>query len=194
MIKKKIFIFAGPSGSGKSTIQKELMKSKELNLDFAISATTRPIRKDEVDGISYYFHTKEEFDKKIKNNSFIEWSEHFGFKYGTLKSEINRIIKEGRTPFLEIETNGVKQIIDKFDKKDLVTIFLRTSNFSELKKRIKSRKTETKDQIVFRLAKAKEELKEEPIFDYVVINDGTPENAIKEIREIIIKNINEMNN
>lgn len=185
MNKDTIFIFAGPSGSGKSTIQKKLIKSKILNLCFSISATTRPKRNDEVDGVSYYFLTKKDFDEKIKQNLFIEWSDHFGFKYGTLKSEIDRIRSIGKVPFLEIETNGVKQILSKFNKADLVTIFLKTSNLKLLQKRIESRKTETKEQIVSRIKKAKEELKEEGIFNYVVINDENPKKATEEIKEII---------
>ncbi|MCR8612995.1 MAG: guanylate kinase [Mycoplasma sp.] len=187
-MKNKIIVFTGPSGVGKATVEKIIMKDNDLPLDFSVSATTRNPRKGEIDGKSYHFIKKEEFDVMIKNNELLEWSNHFENKYGTLKSEITRIHSNGKIPLLEIETNGALQIFKNYDNDKIISIFLDPPTLNDLEKRIKNRNSETEEQINNRLKKAKEEMKLKNLFNYVVTNE-IPEETAAKIKEIILKEV-----
>lgn len=185
--KKKIIIFCGPSGVGKGTIESILFNRQDLRLKLSCSATSREPRDKEIHGTHYYFMSKRKFERIIKENGFLEWSAHFNNYYGTLYSQIEKIIDEKRIPFLEIETHGARQIIDKMKitkEYELITIFLEAPDMQELERRIRGRATESNDVIEQRLKKAKEEIKESAIFEYRVVNI-TPEQAANEIAEII---------
>lgn len=189
--KKPIIIFAGPSGVGKGTIEKFLFSDEELRLQLSCSATTRKPRVGEIDGVHYFFITKEDFLEKIKENKFLEYSFHFDNYYGTLYEEIDRIHAMNRIPFLEIETNGAKQILEKEAKKhdyQLITLFILPPTIKDLQERIIKRNTENEEAIQKRLIKAIEELKEKDLFKYHIVNDD-PERAAREIKEIIINEI-----
>lgn len=176
--KNKIVIFAGPSGVGKATIEKELFKIKSLKLYFSCSATTRLPRKNELEGKHYYFLTHEEFNQKIKNDEFLEWNEHFDNKYGTLNSEINNIIKQGYIPFLEVDVNGAKRIIEKAQKKyDLITIFIMPPSIIELERRIRERNTENESQLQLRLRRYHQEINASKIFQHIIMNKDIKETA-----------------
>ncbi|TPE57085.1 guanylate kinase [[Mycoplasma] falconis] len=185
---KKLIIFAGPSGVGKGTVEKPLFDDKSLKLKFSVSMTTRKPREGEIDGVHYYFVSKETFDACLADNKLIEYSMHFDNYYGTLYSEINRICEQNKIPFLEIETNGAKQIIDYYTKKglqdEICSIFLMPPSFKELEKRIEGRKTESNELIVKRLTKAQEEITYSTLFEHVVINDNVEE-TVNEIKNII---------
>ncbi|AXE61049.1 guanylate kinase [[Mycoplasma] phocae] len=187
---KKLIIFTGPSGVGKGTVEKILFNQKDLKLKLSVSMTTRQPREGEVDGIHYYFVSKETFNACLTDNRLIEYSMHFDNYYGTLYSEIDRICEQGKIPFLEIETNGAKQILDYYKKmgrqNEVCSIFLMPPSFTELEKRIEGRNTETEDLIAKRLSKAQEEIAFSTLFQHVVINDDVEEAAAK-IREIILK-------
>lgn len=181
MKKAKLIVISGPSGVGKGTIIKNLLKSEKHKL--AISMTTRPIREGEKHGVHYYFVTKNEFIENIKNNNFIEYAEVYkGIYYGTLKSEVERTLKNNINVILEIDIEGALNI--KKIYKDAILIFIEPPSIEELEKRLRERKTEQEDKIIERINKAHYELKMKDKYDYIVINDNV-EKATKEIENII---------
>ncbi|WP_406614416.1 guanylate kinase [Mycoplasma corogypsi] len=194
--KQPIVIFSGPSGVGKGTIERLLFEFEDLNLSLSCSATTRNRREGELDGIHYYFIDIDEFRDKMKKRKFIEFSYHLGNYYGTLFSELERINNKNKVPMLEIETNGAQKVIKKFnepsytDKYNLITIFILPPSIEELRKRIINRGSESADTLRKRLKKAELEIAESKIFKYKVVNH-TPEQAANEIRDIILKEIND---
>jgi len=167
----KLIVFSAPSGSGKTTIVRHLLKQKELDLEFSISATSRERRGEEVDGKDYYFLSFEEFKKKIKNDEFLEWEEVYRDNfYGTLKTEVERIWAKGKHVIFDIDVSGGLRIKRKFPKETLA-IFVKPPSIDELKIRLKNRKTESSDKINMRIAKASAELATAPLFDKIVINE-----------------------
>ena len=167
----KLIVFSAPSGSGKTTIVRHLLKQKELDLEFSISATSRERRGEEVDGKDYYFLSFEEFKKKIKNDEFLEWEEVYRDNfYGTLKTEVERIWAKGKHVIFDIDVSGGLRIKRKFPKETLA-IFVKPPSIDELKIRLKNRKTESSDKINMRIEKASAELATAPLFDKIVIND-----------------------
>ncbi|MGX9340495.1 guanylate kinase [Mycoplasma sp. 128] len=190
---KKIIIFTGPSGVGKGTIEKQLFRDVALKLKLSVSATTRKPRVGEEEGVHYYFETKEEFEQHIKNGDLLEYSQHFDNYYGTLYSDLERISSSGYIPFLEIETNGALQIINKYAKKNnldkIVSIFVMPPSFQELKRRIEERGSETPETLKKRMEKAYDEVRYISQFNYVVTND-TVDGTYQEVKRIIEKEFN----
>lgn len=186
-----LIIISGPSGVGKGTIRKEIMDDETLNLAYSVSMTTRKIRDGEIDGKDYYFVSNEEFDRNIKEDNLLEWAEFVGNKYGTLKSEIERLRNLGKNVLLEIEVNGTKQVLQKCQGDDVLSIFLIPPSLEELENRIRARSTESEEAIQKRLAKAEKELKMQDDYKYVVLNDDRHRaaNEIKTIIRQIIINI-----
>ncbi len=181
---EKLVIFTGPSGAGKSTVEKLFLSDHKLNLHFSVSATTRPKRVNEVDGVNYWFLTKDEFVQKISNNEFIEWAKYAGNYYGTLKSEVDDNLKAGKIIFLEIEVIGAKNIMKLYE--GATTIFLMPPTYFDLEKRLLNRKTDSLDVIKKRLEIAKKELDESKYFKHIIINDDS-NRAANEIRDILKK-------
>ncbi|WP_027334641.1 guanylate kinase [Mycoplasmopsis felifaucium] len=191
--KKPIIIFAGPSGVGKGTIEQFLFNDKDLKLKLSCSATTRKPRIGEINGVHYFFISKDEFIQKIQNNEFLEYSFHFDNYYGTLYEEIDRIHSLNMIPFLEIETNGAKQILEKeasLDNYRLITLFILPPTLDDLKQRILNRNSEDDASIQKRLDKAIEEMNEKYLFKHHIINDDA-DRAAKEIKDIILQEIEE---
>ena len=180
----KLVVFTGPSAVGKATIEKRLFNDKSLKLRFSISATTRKPRPGEVDGVHYHFMSHEQFDEKIKNDEFIEWNEHFSNKYGTLKSEIERISLEGCKPFIEVEVIGAKNIIEQYGNENLVSIFIAPPTLEDLRKRMLERGTETQEQVSGRLDRVRHEMKFTNLFQHVVVNDSI-DNAVQQVKDIL---------
>ena len=167
----KLIVFSAPSGSGKTTIVRHLLKHKELNLEFSISATSRERRGNEEDGKDYYFLSFEDFKKKIKNDEFLEWEEVYRDNfYGTLKSEVERIWAMGKHVIFDIDVSGGLRIKRKYPDQTLA-VFVKPPSIDELKIRLKKRQTESYDKINMRIAKASAELATAPLFDAVLIND-----------------------
>ncbi len=167
----KLFVFSAPSGSGKTTIVHHLLNQKELNLDFSISATSRPKRGKEIDGKDYHFISQEEFDRYIKKDDFVEWEEVYQDNfYGTLKSEIERIWAEGKHVIFDIDVIGGLRIKEQFPGKTLA-IFVQPPSMEEMERRLRNRKTDTEEKIQERVAKAARELKFAKDFDVILIND-----------------------
>lgn len=182
MKKGLLIVYSGPSGVGKSTVLHEVLKDKELKLVFSISMTTRSPRKGEEDGKDYFFVSKEEFEKAIKEDKFLEHAKYVDNYYGTPLEYVEQKRNEGYNVILEIDIQGGKQVIAKCP--ETVSIFVLPPNDEVLKERLSSRGTEKEEVIEKRLAMAKKEIKESDIYKYHVINDDIAK-AIKEVSDII---------
>lgn len=166
----KLIIFSAPSGAGKTTIVHHLLE-QNLNLEFSVSATSRAMRHTETDGKDYYFLTADEFRKKIDNNEFLEWEEVYpGIYYGTLKSEVDRIRKNGKHVIFDVDVVGGSNI-KKFYGDEALAIFVQPPSVEELRKRLISRSTDTPEIIEKRVAKAAYELTFASQFDVIIKND-----------------------
>jgi guanylate kinase len=180
----KLIIFAAPSGSGKTTIVEYLLRQKELNLAFSVSATSRPRRGKEKHGVNYYFMTTNEFKRHIKNDDFLEWEEVYRDNfYGTLKTEVERLWAEGKNVIFDIDVAGGLRIKRKYPNKTLA-VFVKPPSVDELKIRLKKRSTESDDKINMRIAKASVELATAPQFDKVIKNYDL-DTAFKEAYELV---------
>ena len=166
----KLIIFSAPSGSGKTTIVKHLLNQPELNLAFSISATSRPRRGKEKNGVNYYFMSVSQFKRHVKDGDFLEWEEVYRDNfYGTLKSEVERLWAEGKNVIFDIDVSGGLRIKKKFPEKTLA-VFVKPPSVDELKIRLKKRSTESDDKINMRIAKASVELATAPQFDKIIKN------------------------
>lgn len=167
----KLIVFSAPSGSGKTTIVHHLLKQKELNLDFSISATSREKRATEVHGKDYHFISLEKFQTQIENNDFIEWEEVYTNNfYGTLKEEVERIWSRGKHVIFDIDVVGGLSIKKKFPEQTLA-IFVQPPSIEEMERRLRSRQTDSEEKIKERVKKAEKELKFVDDFDVVLVND-----------------------
>lgn len=170
--KGKMFVFSAPSGSGKTTIVHHLLKIQALNLDFSISATSRPSRGEEINGKDYYFMQLSEFENHITNNDFVEYEEVYkGAMYGTLKSEVERIWKQGKHVIFDIDVIGGLRIKRQFPEVTLA-IFVKPPSLKVMEQRLRNRKTDTEEKILERLAKAENEINYAKDFDTILINDN----------------------
>ena len=166
----KLIIFSAPSGAGKSTIVRYLL-AQGMPLQFSISATSRAPRGEEKNGVEYYFLTPEEFKKRIANNEFLEYEEVYTDKfYGTLKSEVDRILHEGRNVIFDVDCIGGLNIKKIYGERAL-SIFVMPPSVEELRKRLEKRGTDAPEVINARLAKAEYEISFASQFDIVVLND-----------------------
>jgi len=182
--KGKLFVFSAPSGSGKTTIVRHLLKQKQFQLEFSVSATSREPRGEEVDGRDYYFISLEDFKKHIKKDEFLEWEEVYRDNfYGTLKSEVERIWAKKKHVIFDIDVAGGLRIKKKFPEQTLA-VFVKPPSIDELKIRLKKRKTESEEKINMRIAKASIELATAPQFDKIIKNYDL-EVAFKEAEELV---------
>jgi len=187
-VESKLIIFSAPSGAGKTTIVKELLNS-ELNLEFSISASSRPKRPNEIDGKDYYFLSVDEFKNKIANNDFLEWEEVYKDNYyGTLKSEVERIWATGNNVIFDVDVIGGLNI-KKYYKKKALSVFVMPPSLKHLEERLKKRSTESEESLKKRLDKAKHELTYSKQFDRIIVNDDleTAINAAKNIIKYFLK-------
>ncbi|HNY74230.1 MAG TPA: guanylate kinase [Bacilli bacterium] len=184
-----LIIISGPSGVGKGTIRRNVMGDDSLNLVYSVSMTTRSRRETEVDGVDYFFVSREEFDRNIKAGNFLEWAEFVGNRYGTPKHYVDELRAQGKNVVLEIEVEGTKQVLSRCKGSNVVSIFVIPPSYEDLEKRIRHRSTEPEDVIQKRLQKARKEMHLKYHYEYVVLNDR-PNRAGKEIREIIRNKIN----
>jgi len=166
----KLVIISAPSGAGKTTIVNHLLRNDE-RLEFSVSATTRKPRGTEKNGTEYYFLQVEEFRKKIRNNSFVEWEEVYKDQYyGTLKSEIERIWAAGHSVLFDVDVKGGINL-KKIFTGQAVSIFIMPPSVEELEKRLLARATDSREKIRIRVEKAKEEIKLAEYFDHIIVND-----------------------
>lgn len=177
-----LIVLSGPSGVGKGTVRKALFNREDHNLVYSISMTTRSPREGEVDGREYFFVSREQFEKNIKDEKFLEYAEFVGNYYGTPIDEVKKQMSLGNEVVLEIEIDGALQVREKM--KDAVFVFIAPPSINALYDRLKGRGTETDDVIKQRIEKAKRELTLAYKYDYIVIND-TVDNAADRIMAII---------
>ena len=169
----KIIIFAAPSGSGKSTIINQVMsdEEEELNLHFSISATSRPPRGKEKNGVEYFFLSPEEFEQKIAQGAFVEYEEVYpGRYYGTLKSQVDKQLAAGENVVFDVDVNGAMRIKEMYKDRAL-SIFIQPPSLDVLRERLESRGTEDAAAIEQRLSRAQYEIEQSERFDEVVVND-----------------------
>ncbi len=183
MSKGKILIISGPSGVGKGTVVQELL-NKDKGTVVSVSATTREAREGEIDGVHYFFITKEEFAKKIENDEMLEFNRYNDNYYGTIKSHVDELLSMGKNVLLEIDVNGAYQIKNK--RPDAITVFLTAPSIEEVERRLRKRNSEDEETIQNRLEIAKSEMKHAEEYDYIVCNDSL-ENAVNKIIEILYK-------
>ncbi|MEP7256767.1 MAG: guanylate kinase [Flavitalea sp.] len=182
-IPDKILIITAPSGAGKTSVTTYLLE-KFPELTFSVSAATRAPRENERDGIDYYFMSLDEFQKKIRNNEFIEWEMVYeGKYYGTLASELNRIWKNGQVPVLDIDVKGAIHVQQQFPHKTF-SIFIEPPTIGELKRRLESRGTETLESLQARINKAAYEISFKHSFSHTIMNDNL-ERARKEAEHFV---------
>lgn len=184
----KIIIFSAPSGSGKSTLINYLMSKMDV-FEFSISATSRAPRGTEQNGVEYYFLTPEEFKQKIANDEFLEYEEVYTDKfYGTLKSEVERIIKAGKVAIFDVDVKGGMNI-KKFYGDRAMSVFIQPPSIEALRARLVGRATDAPEVIEKRIERAAFELTFAEKFDKVVINDDL-EKAKADIEKVILDYLN----
>jgi guanylate kinase len=163
-----LYVLSSPSGAGKSTIARMLMESDD-GVAMSVSATTRPIRPGEVDGRDYHFVDDSTFDAMVGNGEFLEWAHVFGYRYGTLKSEVMKVIEGGRDVLLDIDWQGTQQL--KQVDPDIVRVFILPPSMSELERRLRRRGTDSDEVIARRMERAAAEISHWAEYDYVLINN-----------------------
>jgi len=164
----KVFVITGPSGVGKGTLIKQLLQ-RVPDLELSVSATTRAPREGEVDGRAYHFLTPEEFERRVEEKDFLEFATYSGNRYGTLRSEVERCLGEGRSVVLEIEVQGAQQV--RAAKPDSVQIFIAPPDPGVLRARLLGRGTDSSEAIDERLKVAEQELAAQDDFDHQIVND-----------------------
>jgi guanylate kinase len=175
-------VITGPSGAGKGTLEQALLARRPGRLELAVSATTRPRRASERDGVHYWFVSDAEFDRLVGDGAFLEWVPYVsGHRYGTLRSEIERIQAEGRAPLLDLEVEGALRVRDELPES--VTIFV-DAPLAELESRLEARATESSGEIEERLTLARLQRQQAHEFGHVVTNDRL-ERALDELVGIV---------
>ena len=180
MSRGKLVVISGASGVGKGTVL-GIMMNKRNNLKFSVSATTRPPRPSEIDGVHYYFVTKERFEEMIAAGEMLEYSAHNANYYGTPRAQAEEKMKVGSV-LLDIEPNGAKQVKEALP--EAVLVFIMPPSMEELEKRLRGRGDTPEDQIAMRLERANWEMEQRHWYDHVVVNDSA-ERCAEEILKII---------
>jgi guanylate kinase len=185
----KIIVISAPSGCGKSTIINSILDETDIDLRFSVSATNRKPRQGEVDGVNYHFMSTDEFRDAVAAGEFIEWEEVYpGRYYGTLRSEIDRIIKEGHNVVLDIDVKGALNVKKLYGEQARL-IFIAPPSVEELRRRLEGRGTDSKEVIDERISKAEYELSFAPQFDKKVVNDDL-NTAIRQTHKLFVEFIN----
>jgi guanylate kinase len=179
----KLFVVTGPSGAGKGTLIKALL-ARRSDLELAVSATTRARRAGEVDGRDYYFLSEEDFLARVERGEFLEHVVYVSGRYGTLHSEVDRILGEGKSCVLELETVGARKVQET--SPGAVTVFVAAPSFEELERRLRERATESSGVIEERLDVARRQMDEAGDFRHVVVNDDV-QRAVEELDEIVTR-------
>ena len=182
MNRGKTFIISGPSGVGKGSVLRVLLE-KRNHIYVSVSATTRPQRPGEEDGVHYHFLDVETFRQRIARDEFLEYAEYVGNFYGTPKEFVDTAMEAGRDVILEIDVQGALQVAAK--RPEAILIFIAPPSWEELERRLVGRGTEDMEKVRSRLARGKEEFSAAKDFDYLVIND-TVDHAVEELQAIML--------
>jgi guanylate kinase len=177
-----MFVLSSPSGAGKTTIARKLL-AEDDEIAMSVSFTTRPKRPGEVDGRDYHFVTKDEFDRMVEAEEFLEWAEVFGHHYGTPKAQIKAGLKEGQDFLFDIDWQGTQQLYQRMET-DVVRVFLLPPSIEQLEDRLRSRGTDSEEVIEGRMSRARDEISHWDGYDYVVINDDVDE-CFEQVHEIL---------
>jgi len=177
----RVFVITGPSGVGKGTLIRGLME-RLPQLELSVSATTRAPRPGELDGVDYHFLTREQFDDRVAAGDFVEHADYAGRSYGTLRSELERRVRDGAPVVLEIEVQGARQV--RAAMAEAVQVFIAPPSLQSLRTRLIGRGTDDADEVERRLLVAERELDAQPEFAHVVVNDRLDE-ALERLTAII---------
>jgi guanylate kinase len=177
----KVFVITGPSGVGKGTLIRGL-RERVPGLELSVSATTRQPRPGERDGVDYHYLTPEEFERRVASGDFLEHATYSGNRYGTLRSELERRLREGIPVVLEIEVQGARQVREAMP--DAVAVFIAPPSLDALRARLVGRGTDTAEQVTERMRTAAGELEAQPEFAHAVVNDRL-EDAVDQLVEIV---------
>ncbi len=180
-MKKKLFVLSGSSGVGKGTVISGFLK-RNPSYSLSISCTTRKMRPDETEGVNYFYLTREEFEKSVQNDEFLEWAEFAQNLYGTKRAFVEKCLNNGKDLILELETIGALKVKDQMP--DAVLIFIAPPSFEELEHRLRNRHTEDEETIQKRLSEVRAEIERSKKYDYVIVNDEV-DRAIAELEKII---------
>jgi guanylate kinase len=179
----RVVVLSAPSGGGKTTIARALV-SRRRDVACSISATTRPPRPGERDGVAYFFISRAEFQRRVHASEFLEWAEYAGELYGTLKREVDGILAAGRHALLAIEVEGARQVRRAYPPPASVSVFILPPSSTSLLERLASRKSERGAVLARRLERAVDELHAAPDYDAIVVNDAL-DRAVLEIEHLI---------
>jgi guanylate kinase len=177
----RVFVITGPSGVGKGTLIRGLME-RLGELELSVSATTRAPRPGERDGVDYHFLTREEFDRKVQDEDFVEHADYAGRSYGTLRSELEERVSAGAPVVLEIEVQGARQV--RASVPDAVQVFIAPPSLQELRTRLIGRGTDDPEEVERRLRVAAKELEAQPEFAHVVVNDRL-QDALEQLTAVV---------
>lgn len=184
-----LFVFSGPSGVGKGTLKAKLFEDFAGRIAYSVSATTRGPREGEVDGKDYFFISRQEFERRVKNNEFLEHAEFAGNCYGTPRAYVEKLLDSGMNVVLEIDVQGAIQVMKSMP--ECVSVFILPPSFEELEHRLRGRGTETEEKVRERLETAKRELPYAPQYDYQIVNGGDIEAAYQSLRDVFLKSTGE---
>lgn len=177
-----LIVLSGPSGVGKGTVRQAIFSRPDARFEYSISMTTRKPREGEVDGVDYFFKSREEFEELIAKGKLLEYAEYVGNYYGTPVDYVQETLDAGKDVFLEIEVQGAQQVREKFPEG--LFVFLMPPSIEELANRLGGRGTETEETIRTRLETARKEIALMNFYDYIVENDSV-ENAVNKINTIV---------
>lgn len=184
-----LFVFSGPSGVGKGTLKAKLFEEFADRIAYSVSATTRGPREGEVDGKDYFFISRQEFERRVKNNEFLEHADFAGNCYGTPRAYVEKLLDSGMNVVLEIDVQGALQVMKSMP--ECVSVFILPPSFEELEHRLRGRGTETEEKVRERLETAKRELPYAPQYDYQIVNGGDIEAAYQSLRDVFLKSTGE---
>lgn len=187
MQRGKLIVISAPSGCGKTTIAKATL-ARNPGMEFSVSATTRRQRNGEVHGRDYYFLTREEFLEKIDEDELVEWEEIYGYYYGTLKSVVEKALREGKLLLFDVDVNGGLSIKKKYPE-DALLLFIAPPSIEIAMKRLRDRKTESEEDLRRRFERMPMEMEKGKLYDFTVVNDQL-ERAVDTVDEIIQREIN----
>lgn len=179
--KGRLIVVSGPSGVGKGTVVKTLM-DRDPRVRLSVSATTRPKRPSETDGIQYHFVTHEEFERMIEEDCFLEHAQYVGNRYGTPEKAVNEMLEQGFDVLLEIEVQGGVQVMSR--RPDAITIFIAAPSFEELARRLRGRGDTDEEKVQMRLQQARMEYLVAPQYQFIVVNDDL-EDAVDDVQSIL---------
>jgi guanylate kinase len=179
--KGRLIVISGPSGVGKGTVVKALM-DRDPRIRLSVSATTRPKRPSETDGVQYHFVTHEEFEQMIREDQFLEHAQYVGNRYGTPEKAVNEMLEQGFDVLLEIEVQGGVQVMNR--RPDAITIFIAAPSFEELARRLRGRGDTDEEKVQMRLQQARMEYLVAPQYQFIVVNDDL-EDAVDDVQSIL---------